>query len=175
MMGQKYEDIKNSIGGQEDLTEEQRVNYYKKVNGFTEMMNRYEVSPDERLEMIQKYGVEAFETNLDTLVMKYSFDAIRKKHFNNVLPNIHALLCGMKFHAWKTGNTEEMNKALEDMYKQLKVSVYGTSVLEGTELEHTLAVIKKFQKIASVMAITLRPALLIKELVVGTIKNTSFA
>jgi hypothetical protein len=57
----------------------------------------------------------------------------------------------------------------------MKTAVYGQSLVADKEGAEALAVIKKVQKISSLMAISLRPALLIKELLVGTVKNTSYA
>ena len=56
----------------------------------------------------------------------------------------------------------------------MKIAIYDESIITGEEKD-VIAGIKQFQKIASVMAIALRPSLMIKELVVGSIKNVSFA
>jgi len=107
--------------------------------------------------------------------MKYAFSRLQTDQFNNLLPNIDSAVTVMKFHAYQTGQTEELRKALEDFYKQINISIYGRSPLEGQEVEDTVVIIKKLQRIASLMALAVRPALMIKELLVGTLKNVSFA
>lgn len=174
-VGKFWDDTKGLLDPR-DLTEEQRVESYESVNGFKRMYNRFKNTDDNyRLALIEKYGVNAFEVNLDVIGLKYSFENIREKHFNIVLPNIHSALTVMKFHGWSTGKTPELAKALEDFFDQMKVAVYGQSLIADSEGADALAVVKKIQKIGSIMAITLRPALLIKELLVGTVKNTSYA
>jgi hypothetical protein len=63
------------------------------------MYNQFKNTNDNyRLSLIEKYGVNAFEVNLDVIGLKYAFENIREKHFNTVLPNIHSALTVMKFH-----------------------------------------------------------------------------
>lgn len=174
-VGKFWDDTKGLLDPR-DITEEQRVESYESVNGFKRMYNQFKNTDDNyRLSLIEKYGVNAFEVNLDVIGLKYAFENIREKHFNTVLPNIHSALTVMKFHGWSSGKTKELTEALEDFFNQMKTAVYGQSLVADKEGAEALAVIKKVQKISSLMAISLRPALLIKELLVGTVKNTSYA
>lgn len=175
-IGKFQDDIRDQLDAR-NIMEEQRVASYEVINGFKRMYNQFEAQHDERHRdsLIEKYGSEFFEINLDTLALKYVFENIREKEFNRVLPNIHCALTVMKFHGWSTGKSEELNKALEDFYDQLKISVYGASIIDKEEGADVLASIKKVQKLASIMALALRPSLLVKEMVVGSIKNVSYA
>jgi hypothetical protein len=57
----------------------------------------------------------------------------------------------------------------------MKVSLFDVSVIKGKEVEESLNLVKKIQHITSLMTIALRPTMMIKELVVGTIRNASYA
>lgn len=125
--------------------------------------------------LIDKYGVGAFEINLDTIGLKYAFESIREKHYNNILPVIHAAMTSMKYYGWQSGKTKETEQALEDFFNQLKISMFNTSLVNGEEYETALGTVKAFQKIMSIFTLAFRPTLTAKELTVGTIKNASYA
>jgi hypothetical protein len=176
VIGQKFSNVKNELDPR-NLFDEQRAQLQRKVNKgvIHDIYNQFDMNPEFRQELINKYGVGAFEINLNTITLKYVMARIKERKYNALMPNIKAALAVFQFHAYKTGETEELRKAMEDFYKQLQVAVYDESPLKGEESENIVAWVKKFQRLASIMAISLRPALLIKELVVGTIKNTSYA
>lgn len=138
------------------------------------MYNEFNITPAFREKLISEYGVNYFETNQDTLALKYVFSSIRENILNQVLPIINAATTVMKYHGQQSGESETVRKAMDDFYKQLRLSVYGTSPIKG-EIAEPIAAIKKVQQLSSVMMITLRPALMFKELIAGTIKNVSYA
>lgn len=53
--------------------------------------------------------------------------------------------------------------------------MFNTSLVNGEEYETALGTVKAFQKVMSVFTLAFRPTLTAKELVVGTIKNASYA
>lgn len=174
--GRYYKDVKASLNP-DDLTLEQRNLSMNAVNdkGIHMLYDRFDISPDFRLQQIEAYGVGNFEINLDTIAIKYAMSKIKQKQMNAILPGIEDALTVMKYHSWKTGHTEELQKALEDFWKQLQISVYDRSILEGEEIEDVMSTLKWVQQKASICAIALRPMLTVKELLVGTVKNVSFA
>jgi hypothetical protein len=58
---------------------------------------------------------------------------------------------------------------------RLKISVFDKSILKGQEGEKTLSVAKEVQHYTGLATMALRPFLMIRELVVGTIRNASYA
>ena len=138
------------------------------------MYNEFSVDKQFRDRLITEYGTGYFEINLDTLFLKYSFSSIRENMLNQVLPKINAATTVMKYHGYQSGRSEELNQALEDFYKQVRISVYGTDPIKS-EAMTAVATIKEVQKLASIAFITLRPVLMFKELITGTFKNVSYA
>lgn len=138
------------------------------------MYNEFEIDDDFRKKLIVDYGVNYFEINQDTVALKYIFSAIRENVMNQVLPVINAATTVMKYHGYQSGDSEGIKDAMDDFYKHLRSIVYGVSPIKG-EIMEPIAVAKRFQKLTSVMFITMRPALMFKELITGTIKNVSYA
>jgi hypothetical protein len=81
----------------------------------------------------------------------------------------------LRFYGYQTGHIEEVEKLLNTTMEQIKVSIYNVSPIKGKEYEDLFSYIKLLQKGVSFMVLAIRPAMAIKELVVGTIKNTSYA
>lgn len=181
-VGQRWDEMMSDLDPR-NLTsverdeERQKIGFYQSVNGFRKMFNQFDFqeSAENRHQLIDKYGADYFEVNLDTIALKYAFETIREKQFNAVLPTIYSALTVMKYHGWQTGHGAETEKALEDFFDQMKVSLFDVSIIKGKEAEEALNIVKQVQHITSLMTIALRPTMMIKELVVGGIKNASFA
>ena len=168
-------DFKDSLGAEAD--KEQEIGAYNSINGFGKIYNKFnsQESEEYRNKLIEQYGVNHFEINLDTLVLKYSFENIRENYLNQILPIIDSGIQCMKFYGSQTGRIPETEKAIETFLDKLKVSVFNISPVKGTEGEDFFNIVRAAQRMTSFMTIALRPVSLIKELVVGTIKNVSFA
>lgn len=181
-IGERWEDMMSELDprnltSDERDNERQKAGFYQSVNGFRKMFNQFnsQESEEYRHKLISEHSTDFFEVNLDTIALKYCFETIREKQFNSVLPVIYAGLTTMKYYGWQTGKGPETEKALTDFFDMLKVSVHGVSIIKGKEVEEALNVVKKIQHITSLMTIALRPAMMIKELAAGTIRNISYA
>ena len=99
-----------------DLTEEERDKMYYNINGFREIHNQYDLGNDTtfRNELLENYGVEHFEINIDTIVTKYVLEHIREEVFGKVMLDIHGAITLIKIYGKNSGNTEETEKALQD-------------------------------------------------------------
>lgn len=169
--------IKNQVIDSIDprnMTEQQRVWFDSEIQACDKMFNEFDLSVDRRDEMIAEYGVEHFEINLDTLMLKFAYASIREKVMDEVLVRVNSALMAMKQFGNYSGNSKEINEAIEEMYKLVKIQVYGIDPFES-EVKEPLAIAKQVQKMASIALITMRPILMFKELITGTIKNVSYA
>jgi hypothetical protein len=168
-------DARDLTGEENEL--EQKTGAFNSVNGFGKMYNRFDnqESMEYRAHLIETYGVGNFETNLDTIVLKYAFENLRENYFNKILPVIDSSINTLKFYGWETGRTAEVEKALEEFDNQIKLSIFNISPVKGKEYEQALALVRAAQRVTSLMVLAFRPITAIKELVVGTIKNTSFS
>lgn len=173
IIGKRWEEFKDTLDPR-NVTELQRKSSEDQINAAYTMYNEFNIAPEFREKLINEYGVNYFEINQDTLALKFAFSSIRENVMNQILPIINSAATVIKYHGQQSGDTEAVKRAMEDFYKQLRISVYGVSPIKG-EISEPIAAIKKIQQMASVMFITMRPALMFKELITGTIKNVSYA
>ncbi len=172
-VGKRWEDIKDSIDPR-NITEIQRQDAEHHVLACDKMYNEFNMGEGVREKMISEYGVNHFEVNLDTILLKFAFASIRENVMDDVLTVVNSAMMALKYHGYQSGNSKELNDALDDMYKQFRISIFGVEPFKG-EIEEPLAVVKQVQKAASIAFISLRPILMMKELITGTIKNVSYA
>lgn len=182
-IGSSYDSMMNSLdlrdltGDENESESDQKTAAYNSINKLGKMYNRFDSqeSKEYRNHLIDKYGVGNFEINLDTLTLKYAFENLREQYFNDVLPIIEGAVVAMKFHGYQSGKTEETEEALKVFFDQIKLSIFNISPVKGKEYEKALNVVRAAQRATSFMVLAFRPASLVKELVVGVIKNVSFA
>lgn len=112
--GRAFDSIKDGLDPKAQ-TEEERVRNFNTLNEFKKIHNQYELGSDItfRESLIEKYGVDHFEINLDTITTKYILEHIRSKFMNIILQDIHAGLSMIKYHGWETGRTKELIEALD--------------------------------------------------------------
>lgn len=173
MVGKRWEDIKDSIDPR-NITEIQRQDAEHNVLACDKMYNEFKMGDGMREKLIAEYGVDHFEINLDTILLKFAFASIRENVMDEVLTVVNSAMMALKYHGYQSGNSKELNDALDDMYKQFRISIFGVEPFKG-EIEEPLAVVKQVQKLASIAFITMRPVLMLKELITGTFKNVSYA
>lgn len=125
--------------------------------------------------MINEYKVGHFERNLDTIGLKYSFETIRQKNFERIMPQMSAAAISMQVYGWNTGKTKETEAALKGLSDALNLNVHNKTIINDPELAKAMGVVKQIQSTISVMTIALRPMLMMKELLVGQVKNASYA
>lgn len=172
-IGKRWEEFKDSIDPR-NITDLQRENAEKESDACKKMYNEFKMDENLRKNIITEYGVNYFETNLDTLLLKYAFASIRENVMDKVLVIINSAMGVLKHYGYQAGISKDMEAALDESYKQFRIAIYGIEPFKG-EVTEALAVVKQVQKAASIMFITMRPILMFKELITGTFKNVSYA
>lgn len=182
MVGNIKENALNILDIKQETPEEaekelQYIGSMNAINGLKKIYNRFKSQEDKEFRdyLLTRYSVGHWEINLDTILLKYIFESIKEKYFNEVLPYINAAMQNLRFYGYQTGHIEEVEKLLNTTMEQIKVSIYNVSPIKGKEYEDLFSYIRLLQKGVSFMVLAIRPAMAIKELVVGTIKNTSYA
>jgi hypothetical protein len=157
--------------------ERQKVKFYNSVNGFNRMYNQFDFQESEtnRQNLIEEYKIPTFEINLDVIALKYALENIRESIFNRILPKIYAGMELMQYYGWQTGKTKEVEQALEEVMNRLNISVFDKPILKDHEGEKTLSIAKEVQHYTGMATMALRPFLMLRELLVGTIRNASYA
>lgn len=141
--------------------------------GFYEMFDVYaRQSQDYKSRVLEKNRANYFEWNLDTIAHRIAFNKIRVNEFNKQLPKINAYLWWIKLMAGKQG--VDISKQLDYVAKQMDLAVFDEPIIdeEFKDMATTVAAVKKFSTAAM---LAFRPALMVKELVIGVIKGTTLA
>ena len=169
-------DYREATGAEAEY--EQEIGVMKEANNLGKIYNRFnaQIHNDSYREgLIEEYGVSHWEINLDTIILSFAYENFKEKYLNQAMITVKAAVESLKFHGAQHGKTEEVEKVIKTLIDQLKVSVYNISPLKGTESEKFFSLVKTAQKITSLMVLAFRPAMFVKEIVVGTLKNTSYA
>lgn len=172
-IGKRFEDIKDILDDR-NLTDIHRQEFKKKEQMAFEMTNEFQISDETRTKLIHEYRPDYFEINLDTILLEHRYAAITKNVMDHVLQTVNAFATTLKVHAYKSGNIEEAEESFKNLFKQIRIAVYGANIIDPG-MQDVIGGIKHLQKMASIMFITLRPLLTMKELIAGAFKNYSFA
>lgn len=140
-----------------------------KTMGYFEMYDAYGSQTRElKSRMIDKHGVNYFDLNLDTIAHRVAFAKIRKQTFDLILPTINSYMWWVKL-VGSQQNTDIKNQ-LDYVMNSVKLAVFDQHIL-GDE-EKTIATAFNFvKKISTIGMLAFRPALFIKEVSLGTMKN----
>lgn len=81
-------------------TEEERVKAFQELNDFKRIHNQYDLGQNRtfRETLIEKYGADYFEINLDTIATKYILEHLREKYLNSVVYDLHTAITLIKYH-----------------------------------------------------------------------------
>ena len=139
--------------------------------GFFEMYDVYGTqSKTIKDKMINENSVDYYEFNLDTIAHRLAFSKIRKQTFDMILPTVSAYMWWIKL----MGGRQDMDvsKQLEYITNQVKLAVFDEPLI-GDEQATVAKGIAFARQISTVAMLAFRPALLAKEMTIGTLKNMS--
>ena len=158
-----------------DLLDTRELSQYDIANadaqkmGFFEMYDVYGTQKKEiKDKMIDENTVEYYEFNLDTIAHRLAFSKIRKQTFDMILPTVSAYMWWIKLMG-KRQNLD-ITKQLEYIVNQVKLAVFDEPLI-GDEQATIAKGIAFAKQISTVAMLAFRPALLMKELTIGTMKN----
>lgn len=138
----------------------------------TDMYNSYDMSAQQRQNLIEDQGVDDFELDLDYLASDVIFQSIRKKCFEDVLLITDALSTTLHFIQQTTDMS--FSKELDAMDDQSKINT-GRSVTDLDEFGDAAGAIGVLKRFNSLMVLAIRPAQFLKELTYGQMNNYSRA
>lgn len=157
----------------QELAPEDRAKLEKEQMGYYESYDVYRhQTPSWKKSQINTNGDKYYEINLDILAHRYVFNKIRKNIMDNVIPLINDYMWNMKMRAGIAN--EDISNQLDYITKRLKVAIYDTTII-NKELQDPAKLIHLFKRATSFGTLALRPALLVKEAIVGTYRNVEMA
>lgn len=93
----------------------------------------FEKTIQSRQRLIENYGTEFFETNLENILIEFLVKHISTTQFNKLLIGSKALLLQLHLTGDYGGNTDTVKKEIEWLQKYLKVNVFNTSIMSQQE------------------------------------------
>lgn len=118
-----------------------------------EIFNRFSISDTDkngRLELLEEHSTDFWERNLETVVAKYIYAHIRKKHLDKALPIIKGIrLAGLVYGHQTNFDMEAFDKYIDDY---LKSHIHNQSLLDK-EMKSLLSYIGPVKYLGSVLAL----------------------
>lgn len=143
------------------LSDEER-NAITKHGQLWEMQNRFDRGESEsRLDDISKLGIERFERNLETVLLKHLYAYSEKEHINKVLPSLEA----MAMYLARQGNEKNTKYEAEIKYLEdyVKNKVFNQPIMDERS-QMIQAYLGEIMGLASKLALGLSPTQLYQRL-----------
>ena len=86
-----------------------------------------------RQRLLENYGPEFFETNVENILIEFLVKHISTTQFNKLLVGSKALLLQLHLTGDYGGNTNTVKKEIEWLQKYLKINVFNTSIMSQQE------------------------------------------
>lgn len=138
--GESFDEFVNNLTDEErDLLGNDSDDFYKMTlrnpfelsipssnSGFSETFKS-------RQKMLEKYGPEFFETNVENIMIDFLAKHISTTQLNKLLVTSKALLLQLHLTGNFSGNEEVVEKEIKYIQDYLKVNVFSTSIMSSTE------------------------------------------
>lgn len=139
--------------------------------------NRFKVSdPDRsgrpkrgRERLLQNYGKDYFETNLQNLVIDYSYRNLQEEEMNKMLIRARGILLQLKLTGVREGD-EKFANTIKHIDDYLKTAVFNRSIMEE-DSKRIISVIQPLRKAVSTAYIAASPVAAIRDTFGGFLSN----
>lgn len=139
--------------------------------------NRFKVSdPDRsgrpkrgRERLLQNYGKDYFETNLQNLVIDYSYRNLQEEEMNKMLIRARGILLQLKLTGVREGD-EKFAKTIKHIDDYLKTAVFNRSIMEE-DSKQIISVVQPLRKAVSAAYIAASPVAAIRDIFGGFLSN----
>lgn len=168
--GMVMDNVRSWVDGRE-LSKHDLLNTNETSKGFFEMYDPYKRQRGEtRARMLADSASSYFEMNLDTIAHKVAFTKIRKQTFDLILPVMNAYIWWIKLVGAR--NDVKVDKQVEYIINQVKLAVLDQPIIgdEEATIVKGASFVKQF---STVSMLAFRPALLVKEMTIGIMRNFS--
>ena len=127
---------------------------------------------DKRRKLIQEYGIEAFETNLEIILASYKMAEVRKRNIDKILPQVRAMQAVLSLQGNLTGT--DVSNIMEFVADTTKSSLY-LETLVPQEMRGMFKFLSSLRSVASATALSWNFANLPREILMGFWTNISNA
>lgn len=152
-----------------------------KINSDIENMqayNRFKVAEPDlsgrpkkgRQRLLQNYGKDYFETNIQNLVIDYSYKNLQEEEMNRMLVRAKGILLQLKLTGIRENDEEKFDKTIKHIDDYLKTAVFNRSIMEESS-KKIIARLQPFRRAISAAYIAASPIAAIRDTFGGFLSN----
>ena len=148
-----WDDMQRQITGvfQDTITSSKADDSLFKMNN---MFEKGELNEESRREAIEKFGLDYFENNLETLILKHIFAYSMQEHINNIMPMAKAAMIHLNVQGQLTN--KQYTNATNYVVDYIKNKIKGESIVDP-KLKQANAVLGQLRSAASFLMLGFSP------------------
>lgn len=123
-----------------------------------------------RQRLFETYGKDYFETNLQNLVIDYSYKNLQEEEMNKMLTRAKGILLQLKLTGVRENDTDKFAKTIKHIDDYLKTAVFNRSIMEESS-KRIIARLQPLRKAVSTAYIAASPIAAIRDTFGGFLSN----
>lgn len=123
-----------------------------------------------RQRLFEMYGKDYFETNLQNLVIDYSYKNLQEEEMNKMLTRAKGILLQLKLTGVRENDTDKFAKTIKHIDDYLKTAVFNRSIMEES-YKRIIARLQPLRKAVSTAYIAASPIAAIRDTFGGFLSN----
>lgn len=123
-----------------------------------------------RQRLFETYGKDYFETNLQNLVIDYSYKNLQEEEMNKMLTRAKGILLQLKLTGVRENDTDKFAKTIKHIDDYLKTAVFNRSIMEESS-KRIIARLQPLRKAVSTAYIAASPVAAIRDTFGGFLSN----
>ena len=123
-----------------------------------------------RQRLFEMYGKDYFETNLQNLVIDYSYKNLQEEEMNKMLTRAKGILLQLKLTGVRENDTDKFAKTIKHIDDYLKTAVFNRSIMEESS-KRIIARLQPLRKAVSTVYIAASPIAAIRDTFGGFLSN----
>ena len=123
-----------------------------------------------RQRLFETYGKDYFETNLQNLVIDYSYKNLQEEEMNKMLTRAKGILLQLKLTGVRENDTDKFAKTIKHIDDYLKTAVFNRSIMEESS-KRIIARLQPLRKAVSTACIAASPIAAIRDTFGGFLSN----
>lgn len=147
--------LKEARATMEGIFDPQDAENFREGTDIFEMNNMFMKTDDQRQQALDLHGKDYFETNLETLLLKFEFADVSKKKMDQILPMIKAAMVHLRIQE-ETNNTKLQNDT-EYAQDYVKAVIHNMPIDKNLKDAETKAVLSKVKQASSFLTLAFSP------------------
>lgn len=123
-----------------------------------------------RQRLFEMYGKDYFETNLQNLVIDYSYKNLQEEEMNRMLTRAKGILLQLKLTGVRENDPDKFAKTIKHIDDYLKTAVFNRSIMEESS-KRIIARLQPLRKAVSIAYIAASPIAAIRDTFGGFLSN----